>query len=545
VTDRGGAEKNDPRPWWYGAVIYQVYVRSFADGDGDGLGDLAGIIARLDHIADLGVDAIWLNPCYPSPQADGGYDVSDYRDVDARFGTLERMDELIATAHQRGLRVILDLVPNHTSDEHEWFRAALATRPGSTQRARYLFRDGSGPDGAGPPNNWRSVFGGPAWERIVEADGTPGQWYLHLFDTKQPDLDWTNPEVQEEFLDILRFWFDRDVDGFRIDVAHGLAKDPDLSDVTEVLDDSGRSPTGLGENSPHPHWDRDEVHDVYRDWRALSDTYPGDRVFVAELWVETPERLARYLRPGELHTAFNFELLEASWSADSLRTAIDSSMTALGDVGAPATWVLSNHDVVRHVTRYGDGDVGRSRARAAILLLLALPGSAYIYQGDELGLSEVLDLPDHLRQDPTFVRSGGVNKGRDGCRVPLPWSGDAPPFGFGPAGTPWLPQPPEWAELTIARQRAEPTSMLRLYRTALATRRSTDALRDGTFTWLDVGPDSLAFMRRPGFACVVNTSGRPLALPSDLNATLLLASDAEATANVLPGNAAIWLTLAS
>jgi alpha-glucosidase len=523
-------------PWWRDAVVYQVYVRSFADCDGDGLGDLAGIRSRLPYLRDLGVDAIWLNPCYPSPQADAGYDVADYRDVDPRFGTLDDMDTLITASHDNGLRILLDIVPNHTSDEHQWFQAALATGPGSPERDRYLFRDG--PDPEHPPNDWQSGFGGPAWTRVDGVAGAPGQWYLHLFDVKQPDLDWTNEEVREEFRSILRFWFDRGVDGFRIDVAHGLAKDPAMPDIGHDL------PAAGPDRRDHPHWDLDEVHDVYRDWRRVSDGYDGDRAFVAEAWVATPERLARYIRPDELHTAFNFELLVARWDASSLRRAIDTSIDAVGAVGAPATWVLANHDVVRHVTRYGGGARGLRRARAAALLQLALPGSAYVYQGDELGLPEVEDLPDEVRRDPVFIRTHGQLAGRDGCRIPMPWSGDRPPFGFGPAGRPWLPQPDEWAGLTVERQDGDPASTLSLYRVALALRRTHPALGAGTMDWIDLVPRALAFRREPGFACVVNLGSTRLRLGEALTgARPILASSSLPDERTVPHDTAVWYEL--
>ncbi len=526
-------------PWWRGAVIYQVYLRSFADSNGDGLGDLPGVRSRLPYLHDLGIDAVWLNPFYPSPQVDAGYDVTDYRDVDARFGTLADFDQLVESAHGFGLRVIIDLVPNHTSSEHPWFRAALRSRPGSAERARYVFRDGRGPTGAEPPNDWVSVFGGPAWTRVTGADGRPEQWYLHLFAAEQPDLDWTNPEVRAEFESILRFWLDRGVDGFRIDVAHGLAKDPALPDLAARFASAGPAYTG------HPHWDQDAVHEVYRSWRRVSDAYPGDPTFVAEAWVHTPEQLARYVRPDELHTAFNFNFLLAPWDARALHTAIEDSMEALAAVGAPATWVLSNHDVVRHVTRYGGGAVGTRRARAAALLLLALPGSAYVYQGDELGLPEVVDLPDAVRQDPTFFRTGGSERGRDGSRVPLPWSGTRAPFGFGPAGsTPWLPQPPAWAELSVERQQADPTSMLRLYQAALRLRHELPSFRGQEFAWKDVGGRALAFRRGRDVWCVVNVGNRPLD-PRRLgfaHARVLLASQPLAGSGQIPGDTAAWYT---
>lgn len=523
--------------WWRDAVIYQVYVRSFADTDGDGVGDLPGIRSRLPYLRRLGVDAIWLNPFYPSPQADAGYDVSDYRDVDPRFGTLADFDGLVADAHDVGLRVIVDIVPNHTSSEHPWFVAALASPPGSRERARYLFRDGRGEDRSLPPNDWRSTFGGPAWTRVTESNGQPGQWYLHLFDTAQPDLDWTNPEVIEEFEAILRFWLDRHVDGFRIDVAHGLAKDPGMPDLGQRFEVGGAAREG------HPHWDQDAVHDVYRGWRRVIDEYPGEKAFVGEIWLQSTERVARYLRPGELHTAFNFHFLLATWSADSLRASVDASIAALAEVGAPATWVLSNHDVVRHVTRYGGDDLelGTRRARAATLMMLALPGSAYIYQGEELGLPEVIDLPDELRQDPTHHRSGGTRRGRDGCRVPLPWSGTAPPFGFGPSERSWLPQPTSWHALTAERQESDATSTFSMYQAALAERRRHPALGDGTLRWMPTPPGVLAFRREPGFTCVVNATGEAVPMPEGIGGRVLVGSDPTTTATQLPPDATVWL----
>ena len=524
-----------PEPWWRSAVIYQVYVRSFADANGDGVGDLAGIRSRLDYLKELGVDAIWLNPFYPSPQADAGYDVADYRDVDARFGSLDDFDGLLRDCHRLGLRVIIDLVPNHTSSEHPWFRAALAAAPRTGERARYIFRDGRGPGGANAPNNWQSTFGGPAWTPVNGADGSPGQWYLHLFAPEQPDLDWTNPEVRTEFESILRFWLDRGVDGFRIDVAHGLAKDPAMPDLGRGFATSGPAKVG------HPYWDQDEVHEVYRAWRRISDGYPGDRTFVAEAWVHAPEQLARYVRPDELHTAFNFGFLLAPWSARALRQAIDQSLGALGSVGAPATWVLSNHDVMRHVSRYGGGDVGVRRARAAALLMLALPGGAYVYQGEELGLPEVIDLPDEVRQDPAFFRTKGKHRGRDGCRVPLPWSGEAPPFGFGPpASKPWLPQPPDWSSLTVEHESIDKGSMLALYRRALQLRRELPGLGDGTLEWIEAPPEVLAFRRESGFVCVVNVGETPADAPAEVAGCEMVLTSAALTGKRLPAATSAW-----
>jgi alpha-glucosidase len=522
-------------PWWREAVLYEIYVRSFADGDGDGLGDLDGARTRLPYLSDLGIDAVWLTPFYPSPQVDAGYDVSDYRDVDPRFGSLADFDALVRDAHALGLRVIIDIVPNHTSSAHPWFRAAVAAGPGSPERRRYLFRDGRGPGGDEPPNDWRSAFGGPAWTRVTEAGGEAGQWYLHLFAAEQPDLDWMNEEVRAEFDSILRFWLDRGVDGFRIDVAHGLAKHPEMPDVGARF---ARGPARAG----HPHWDQDEVHDIYRRWRRVTDAHPGGVMFVGEVWVDSTERLARYVRPDELHTSFNFSFLLAPWDAAALRKVIDESIDVLGAVGAPATWVLSNHDVVRHPSRYGGGALGAQRARAAALLMLALPGGAYVYQGEELGLPQVDALPDDVRQDPAFFRSGGADRGRDGCRVPLPWSGRAPSYGFGPSSASWLPQPPEWAALTVERQLADRASVLNLYRAALRLRRSLPALGDGALSWVAAGESVLAFRREPGFLCVVNLGDAPIEV-AQLAGGLspVLVSSPLAPDGRLPGATAVWL----
>ncbi|WP_431728704.1 glycoside hydrolase family 13 protein [Verrucosispora sp. TAA-831] len=525
--------------WWRSAVVYQVYVRSFADSDGDGIGDLQGIRERLPYLRDLGVDALWLTPFYTSPMVDGGYDVADYRDVDPMFGTLGDFEAMITDAHALGLRIIVDLVPNHTSDRHPWFQAALAAAPGSAQRARYLFADGRGEHGEQPPNDWESIFGGPAWTRIPD-----GQWYLHLFDPAQPDLNWRHREVRAEFEDVLRFWLDRGVDGFRIDVAHGMIKAEGLPDVGFSSMTTGRRQSELLGKGRLPYFDQDEVHDIYRAWRPILDSYPGDRMAVAEAWAETPQRLARYIGPDELHQAFSFDFLDATWSADSFRKVIDTALGESTIVGAPTTWVLSNHDRQRHVTRYGDGEVGLRRARAAALLMLALPGCAYLYQGEELGLPEVLDLPDELRQDPAFLRTG---ESRDGCRVPIPWSGDLAPYGFGPAGSAlsWLPAPATWQALSVAAQTGVPDSTLELYRTALRIRHTHPALAGvGGITWRQTGPDVLAFHREAGatvLTCVVNTGDAPVLI--DGYGTPLVSS-APLTerdgGHLLPGDTAAW-----
>jgi alpha-glucosidase len=538
----------DSAPWWRSAVIYQVYIRSFADQDGDGIGDIAGIRSRLPYLRDLGVDAVWITPWYPSPMVDAGYDVADYTGIDPRFGTVAGAEAFIADAHDHDLRVILDIVPNHTSDRHAWFEAALAAGPGSAERDRYIFRPGKGADGELPPNDWRSTFGGSAWTRLPD-----GEWYLHLFAEAQPDLNWENVEVRRDFEKVLAFWFDRGVDGFRIDVAHGLIKQeglPDAGETGDVLEPTKRE--------DHPHWDRDGVHDVFREWRKVADRYDGDRAFVAEAWVSGPKRLARYVSPGELQTAFNFDYLRAPWDAARLRGVIDTSLEALGAVGAPATWVLSNHDVVRHVTRYGrahtegrgpradtteplDLDMGTRRARAAALLMLALPGGAYVYQGEELGLPEVEDIPEELLQDPVWELSGHTAPGRDGCRVPLPWSGDAPPFGFSPDGvTTWLPQPDSWKDLTAETQTGDPDSMLELYRAALRLRRDLPALGEGSLRWHETPQGVLLFSRTPGFACAVNLSGAPYVLPAH---TDVLLTSGPLGGAALPRDTAAWLAI--
>ncbi|MGA8255745.1 MAG: glycoside hydrolase family 13 protein [Nocardioides sp.] len=527
-----------PRLWWTDAVVYQVYVRSFADSDGDGVGDLPGITSRLPYLRELGVDALWITPFYTSPQHDHGYDVADYRDVDPLFGSLADADTLLATAHDLGLRVIVDLVPNHTSSAHVWFQAALAAAPGSPERARYLFRDGRGADGSKPPNNWSSVFGGPAWTR-VDDDGAPGQWYLHLFDSTQPDLDWRNPEIGEMFLDVLRFWLDRGVDGFRVDVAHGLYKEASLRD--QVL--PKRNPAAVEAKreesmvertlSDEPMWDQPEVHDVYRRWHDVLAEYPGDRMSVAEAWTQTPESMAKFVRPDELSQAFNFSWLLAAWSAQAFAEVVTGTFTALADVGASPTWVLSNHDVIRHVTRYGGGPVGLARGRAATLTMLALPGSSYLYQGEELGLEQV-DVAPADRQDPSWFRTGEA--GRDGCRVPIPWSGSTAPYGFGPGSDqPWIPQPADWADHTVAAQTGVEGSTLEFYRAALRARR---ALPHATEVEVSVAGDLLT-IERGDLTVVLNCGSEPTLMPAG---EVLIASGP--VDDELPPDTAAWISSA-
>jgi alpha-glucosidase len=561
-------------PWWRSAVIYQVYPRSWADLDGDGVGDLPGITTRLPYLRDLGVDAVWLSPFYTSPQADGGYDVADYRDVDPLFGTLADADALFATARELGLKVMVDLVPNHSSDEHAWFRAALTAAAGSPERGRYVFRDGRGPKGDLPPNNWQCVFGGSAWRRVRSDDGTGGQWYLHLFDTKQPDFNWDNPEVRAEFEDVLRFWLDRGVDGFRVDVANALVKEaglPDWDEKLHILDDPGDVPSKYPDRRA-PMWDQDGVHQIYRAWRRVLNSYnpihtdghsgDNDRILCGEAWLDSPERIARYVRKDEMHQAFNFEFLRTHWRAVDLRKDITSSLTTADSVGAPTTWVLSNHDVVRHASRLGlpvgakrpngigigdpqpNAALGLRRARAATALMLALPGSAYLYQGEELGLPDSTDMPDEFRQDPTWPRSGHTERGRDGCRVPMPWEGDSPSYGFGPSDLTWLPQPASYASLAVDRQVGVDGSTLELYRALLAIRRER-GLGLGSLSWLEGFPqDVLAFVNAPAegerVLVITNFGAEPAVVPG--GAQLLLASGALGDGGTVPTDTTVWLT---
>ena len=541
--------------WWRSAVIYQIYPRSWADADGNGIGDLPGITARLPYLAQLGVDAVWLSPFFRSPQADAGYDVADYRDVDPLFGALADADALVARAHELGVKVIVDLVPNHTSDEHPWFQEALAAGPGSPERERYMFRDGV--DG-GAPNDWRSVFGGPAWTQVAD-----GQWYLHLFDAKQPDLNWQDPQVRAEFESILRFWLDRGVDGFRVDVAHGLIKAaglPDWEGPVKMLE--------LGEDATErpPMWDQDEVHEIYRAWRAILDAYavPGDpgadRIMCAEAWVDIPERAARYVRPDEFHQAFNFDFLQAAWRAADWREVITASYAANDSVGAPTTWVLSNHDVVRHASRLGlpigtprpngigardpqpDPVAGLRRARAATTMMLALPGGSYLYYGEELGLPEHTTMPDEFRQDPAWFKTGHAETGRDGCRVPMAWEAGAPALGFNDTGETWLPQPDSYAGLTVDCQNGDPDSTLELYRTLLRLRREHD-LGEGSLGFLDLGADVLGVhvtTNTGAVQAICNFGADDLPLPE--GCTVLVASRPGITTS-LPTDTACWIAV--
>lgn len=536
--------------WWRSAVIYQIYPRSFADSNEDGIGDLAGITSKMDYIAALGVDAIWISPFYPSPWDDGGYDVSDYRDVDTALGTLDDFDAMVDAAHSRELRVLIDIVPNHTSAEHPWFRSALSAEPGSSQRNRYIFREGRGNSGELPPTNWRSRFGGPAWTRLPD-----GQWYLHLFAPSQPDLNWNNRDIHEEFDDILRFWSRRGVDGFRIDVAAALVKDltEPLRDVVHADGNTGLD--DLAANPDHPFLDRPEVHEIYQQWNRVFHEFDPPPIGVAEAWVPSESR-ARYTRPDELHQAFNFEFLRIGWDADEYREVLRDSIASASTVGRVATWVLSNHDVVRHPSRFGlpsdtdlpawlmsggtqptaELDLGTRRARAAILFVLGLPGSTYLYQGEELGLPEVPDLPFEAIEDPKWQRSRHREKGRDGCRVPLPWTSDGVSSGFSTVRG-WLPQPQGWGEYSVQAQWGDRTSMLELYRSALRVRR--EFASDETFAW-DTAHDAgevLAYHRAGDILVMVNTG--PIEVPLPPGKVLLSSVTLDSAS--LPGDAAVWL----
>jgi alpha-glucosidase len=532
-------------PWWRSSVIYQLYLKSFADTDGDGVGDLDGVTAHLDHIASLGVDGLWLNPCYPSPNRDGGYDVADYLTIDARYGGLPAFDRLLTAAHQHGLKLLMDLVPNHCSDQHEWFVQALQAQPGSAERARFIFADGRGPDGAQPPNNWRSTFGGPAWTQIPAGDRIAGQWYLHSFDSSQPDFNWQNPDVAEMFDDVLRTWFDRGIDGFRIDVAYAMIKADGLPDLTD--------PDG---DNPYL-WNQPGVHDIFKRWRAIADSYDRELTLLGEVWL-SPTDTADYIRAGELKQVFYFDLLQQPFDAGAFQLSIDETLTGLKHAEGVPTWTLNSHDVHRSVSRYGltepeplsssdvnalrtrprgrvDVPLGIARANAAMMLTLALPGSVYLYQGEELGLPEVQDLPDEARQDPIWDRSQHAEHGRDGSRVPLPWASAEPAFGFS-AGTPWLPQPAWFADFAVDRQESDHDAVLSLYRRALQVRRGID--QTAPLDWLATGRDDVLAFRRGAFVNVTVFGGQPFKPPTSWgNPVLNSRADAEAG---LPPATSAW-----
>ncbi|MFF5791047.1 glycoside hydrolase family 13 protein [Paeniglutamicibacter sp. NPDC012692] len=547
--------------WWRQAAVYQIYPRSFADSNGDGMGDIAGVTSRIGYLSDLGIDAVWLSPFYPSALADGGYDVDDYRNVDPRLGTLDDFDAMVGAAHAANIKVIADVVPNHSSNRHEWFKAALAAAPGSPERARYHFFDGQGENGELPPSDWPSHFGGPAWTRVTEAAGEnagkPGQWYLHLFASEQPDLNWDNPEVREDFHTTLRFWADRGVDGFRVDVAHALVKDMTLplrsKPTLEIKVDDGTDAL----------FDRDEVHEIYAGWRSVLNEYDPPRTAVAEAWVPFTHRRLRYARPTGLGQAFNFDLLQAPFDATAFRDIVTRCLAEAEASGASSTWVFSNHDVIRHPSRYslpdgtdgagqdawllsggrepaGDPARGLRRARAATLFMLSLPGSAYLYQGEELGLFEAADLPAESLQDPTWFRTGNKIKGRDGCRVPLPWNASEANFGFG--GSPWLPQPEWFAGHAVSAQDGAPDSTLELYRSALAWRRTLQSAE--SLEWVSEPDATLAHYRRPnGWTVLTNFGTAPAELPAGVDASKIVVASGTAAGptTMVPGETTLWI----
>jgi alpha-glucosidase len=484
-----------------------VYLRSFADGNGDGIGDLEGVRTRLGYLELLGVDTVWLTPFYPSPMTALGTDISDPRGIDPMFGNLALFDQLIAEATEHGIRVVIDLVPNRTSDRHPWFVDALAARPGSHERNRYVFRDGHGD---APPNNWTTQHGGPAWTRIAD-----GQWFLHLCSPDQPDVNWANPDIAIDLERTLRFWLQRGISGFRIDLAYAVARP-----------------------NADPRTDDDSVHEVNRMIRRVLEEYPGC-VAIAEIADSDSKRFTGFLRPDELHLGIDTRLSDAAFDADQVRWAIEHSMAAVTPVEAPASWTLSRPDLVRHATRYGrgDGSVGNRRARAMAVVELALPGSIFLYNGEELGLPDLL-LPDWALRDPIWELSGRTLRGRDGCRVPLPWEGDEPPFGFTNGQQTWLPMPAEWAPLTVEQQLEDPDSMLSLYRHAIELRQTHDAFRGNEIEWYGAPPGCFAFRRKDGgLTCALNTSGSPVPLPAG---EILLSSGA-AEPGQLPAETAVWL----
>jgi alpha-glucosidase len=532
-----------PADWWRTAVVYQVYPRSFADANGDGIGDLKGIISRADYLKNLGVDAVWMSPFYPSELADGGYDVANYRDVDPKIGTLEEFDQLIHEFHERNIRVIVDIVPNHTSDQHPWFQEALAAEPGSPARERYIFRDGRGEHGELPPSDLASHFSPLAWTRVPD-----GQWYMHLFAKEQPDLNWDLPEIREDFLKTLRFWSDRGVDGFRVDVAHALVKNLD-----PLPSRSGYTVDLIPEDGTDPLFDRDDLQEIYREWRAVFNEYDPPRIAVAESWVPHSRKFL-YASADSLGQVFNFDLVASEWGAEDYKKVVDQNVEFERESGSSSTWVLSNHDIIRHATRLAfprgldqsawyeanrfnpdvDVELGLRRALAGTLHILGLPGSTYIYQGEELGLPEVLDIPDEDMQDPTWERYGHKSKSRDGCRVPIPWTRSGSSFGFGPNGS-HLPQPQWFGDYSVEAQEGVPGSALELYREAIALRNTL--LGDNSFRWIHTDDSVLHYERNNGWQVITNFGDTPVDMP--VGEVLICSAEHDGT--MLPGNATAWL----
>jgi alpha-glucosidase len=538
--------------WWRQAVVYQIYPRSYADANGDGIGDLVGITSRVPYLKELGVDAVWMSPFYPSELADGGYDVADYRNIDPRIGTLEEFDKLIDAMHAAGIRVFVDIVPNHSSDQHEWFQAALKAPKGSPERDRFIFRDGKGEHGEIRPSELVSHFGPTAWTRITEPDGTPGQWYMHLFAKEQPDFNWDNQEVRDDFIKTLRFWSDRGVDGFRIDVAHALVKDLKNGHLPErqsydvsVMKDDGTDDL----------FDRDEVHEIYKSWRKVFNEYNPPRVAVAEAWVHANRRAA-YASTEGLGQSFSFDLAFTPWNLKKFKSTIDYNLKASAETGSSNTWVFSNHDVIRHATRFGlpeealanlpkwfrsknrqdviNKELGLARARAATMLILALPGSTYLYQGEELGLQEPLNIPSDQMQDPQWFRSEG-SISRDGCRVPMPWTPDGPSFGFGPGGA-HLPQPEWFKDWNVQSESGVEGSTLELYRAALKLRRSLQSTEQLKWVW-HFNKSVLHFKRPNGWQSITNFGSKPVKLPKGK----LLISSEPLVDGKLAANSTAWI----
>ncbi len=538
--------------WWRQAVVYQIYPRSFADANGDGIGDLVGITSRVPYLKQLGVDAVWMSPFYPSELADGGYDVADYRNIDPRIGTLEEFDKLIDAMHAAGIRVFVDIVPNHSSDQHEWFQAALKAPKGSPERDRFIFRDGKGENGEIRPSELASHFGPTGWTRITEPDGTPGQWYMHLFAKEQPDFNWDNQEVRDDFIKTLRFWSDRGVDGFRVDVAHALTKNlkdghlpARMSFDLEVMKNDGTDDL----------FDRDEVHEIYKTWRKVFNEYQPPRVAVAEAWVHANRR-ARYASTEGLGQSFSFDLAFTPWNIKKFKSTIDYNLNASAETGSSNTWVFSNHDVIRHATRFGlteealknlpkwfrsknredaiNKELGLARARAATMLILALPGSTYLYQGEELGLQEPLNIPSDQMQDPQWFRSEG-SISRDGCRVPMPWTPDGPSFGFGPGGA-HLPQPAWFKEWNVQAQAGVEGSTLEMYRAALKLRHELQTEEQLKWVW-HFNKNVLHFKRPNGWQSITNFGSKPAKLPKGK----VLLSSAPIVDGKLPANATAWI----
>ena len=558
------------KSWWRQAAIYQIYPRSFKDSNGDGLGDIKGITSKIDYLSSLSLDAVWLSPFFPSALVDGGYDVDDYRDVDPKLGTLADFDEMLAKLHDAGIRIFVDIVPNHSSNLHLWFKEAIAAEPGSAARNRYIFRDGKGANGELPPTDWPSHFAPSAWTHESKMGGKHNQWYCHLFAPEQPDWNWDNPEIEADFLKTLKFWADRGVDGFRIDVAHAMKKD-----LSEPLKSQPRyaSHKELDQaKGTNVLFDRNEVHEVFKTWRNLFNQYDPPRVAVAEANVSA-EALVKYASTEELGQSFNFELLEANFNAYDFKTIIDRAINSSKKNGSSTTWCLNNHDQMRPATKFGllptvdrvrwrnsngttsplDVKLGTQSAIAGSMLIMALPGCTYIYQGEELGLHEVTDIPEDQIQDPQYLRNLKVDKGRDGCRVPLPWTKTGSSFGFGAAGA-HLPQPKNFGDYSVEVESADPTSPLSIFRKALALRK--ELLAPEEITWHETGDSNVLHFSRPnGLNCITNFgrnyynfdavlksggevihSSAPLA-----KAGVYLVHGVETTGNDLPPATTVWV----